>query len=274
MAWVKLDDAMPHHPKIVAAGPQAFALDVAAICYSNRFATDGFIAESALKTILPGTRNAPKLAAKLVDVGRWKRVEGGWIVHDIGDYQPSAADQKELSRKRAAAGRKGGKRSRPGEANTEANASSEPPEPPPKQEASASNGLQPRPVPSRPDQEVLLPSVVEPSSVPAERQRDPFVDVASAAFDLPAEGQDGRLMGMIAARARKDGHGPDEIVRRVAMHLATFSWPATPGSVHKRWNQLGSKVVTATASQRKLMASELDRMRRNEAIDRVMGDDG
>jgi hypothetical protein len=95
----------------MAAGPLAFALDVAGICYSNKHALDGFIATYALPAVLPPLPDAAAQAARLVEVGRWHEVEGGWLIHDIGDYQPSAASTKELSRKRAEAGRLGGKRS-------------------------------------------------------------------------------------------------------------------------------------------------------------------
>lgn len=124
MAWVKLDDAMPHHPKVMAAGPQAFALDVAGICYSNKHATDGFIPKASLAAVCPSLSNPNRWAAVLVDVGRWHEVDGGWRVHDIDDFQPTAAEQKEVSKKRAAAGRKGGLRS--GEARGKQNASDPP----------------------------------------------------------------------------------------------------------------------------------------------------
>lgn len=94
MAWVKLDDAMPHHPKVMAAGAQAFALDVAGIAYSNRFGTDGFIGSDQLPAVLPCLSSPRKWVAKLVQVGRWIEVDGGWEIHDVDDYQPSAADQE------------------------------------------------------------------------------------------------------------------------------------------------------------------------------------
>ncbi len=113
MAWVKLDDAMPHHPKVMAAGPQAFALDVAGIAYSNRYGTDGFIADAVLPAVLPCLSQPRKWAALLVTVGRWHRDDqrGGWTIHDVHDYQPTGEEQKELSKKRAAAGKAGGTKS-------------------------------------------------------------------------------------------------------------------------------------------------------------------
>jgi hypothetical protein len=139
VAWVRLDDAMPHHPKVMAAGPQGFALDVAGICYSNKHATDGFIPDYALPAVCPSLSSSRKWAGRLVEVGRWVRVDGGWQIHDIGDFQPSAVDQKDLSKKRAEAGRRGGLRS--GSSRREAS---------PKQVALTD----PNPVPSRPVRDI------------------------------------------------------------------------------------------------------------------------
>lgn len=111
MAWAKLDDGMPTHPKVIAAGPVAFALDVAAICYANKHLTDGHIPEHALPAVLPGLPSPKRHAAKLVEVGRWDTVEDGWLIHDYHDFQPTAEHQREVSKKRAEAGRKGGRRS-------------------------------------------------------------------------------------------------------------------------------------------------------------------
>lgn len=96
MAWAKLDDAMPHHPKVMMAGPQAFALDVAAICYSNRFGCDGLITDELLPAVLPCLSSPRRHARRLEQAGRWERDDdrGGWWIHDIDDYQPTAADQE------------------------------------------------------------------------------------------------------------------------------------------------------------------------------------
>ena len=107
-------------------------------------------------------------------------------------------------------------------------------------------------------------SAVEKSK--KKRPRDLFYEAACAALDLPHVNSDERPLGIIASRARKGHHQPDEILRRAALHLATFDFPFTPGSFVKRWDQLGSKVTTATHSQRKRFAAEMDRMRRRQEI--------
>jgi len=114
MTWVKIDDGMPMHPKLVKAGPLGFALDVAGLCYSNRHGLDGMIPDYALDLLCPRMPDPETVAQTLVDVGRWSTVDGGWLIHDVHEYQPTREQQKQRERQAAEAGREGGKR-RPGE---------------------------------------------------------------------------------------------------------------------------------------------------------------
>ncbi len=82
MGWARLDDGYPHHPKMLAAGADALVLDVAGVCYANRYQTDGWIADTQLTTLYPPLRNPRKAAQALVDVGRWTREDGGWRIHE------------------------------------------------------------------------------------------------------------------------------------------------------------------------------------------------
>lgn len=100
MGWAKLDDAYPHHPKLLEAGEAGLALDVCGICYVAKHETDGFIPEAALPLLGP-VKNPKRAAAALVKVGRWERDEErkGWIVHDYLDYNPAAQDRENERRK-------------------------------------------------------------------------------------------------------------------------------------------------------------------------------
>lgn len=105
MSWVKVDDQMPRHPKLLSLGRdrlvcQGVWLD--GMCYASGYLTDGFIPCAALE------RGTEKYANKLVSVGLWERVEGGYRIHDYHEYQPTRIDALELRRKRAEAGRRGG----------------------------------------------------------------------------------------------------------------------------------------------------------------------
>jgi general stress protein YciG len=151
MAWARIDDNYPSHPKVVAIGAEGLALDVAGICYAARFETDGQVPAMMLGALCPPVADPEAVVQLLVGAGRWHApghacpqcpaVTDGWIIHDFLDYNPSAADQADRRRKRAEAGRKGGQRSgqvrsngsSDGQANASAVASSqcEPPSPAP-----------------------------------------------------------------------------------------------------------------------------------------------
>jgi len=95
--WVKLDDHFVEHPKLVAAGPLAGWLYVAALCYCNRWLTNGFVAANQVDRLMPangvGTAALGKLVNKLCVVGLWKPTEQkgtkGYLIHDFLHYQPS-----------------------------------------------------------------------------------------------------------------------------------------------------------------------------------------
>jgi len=87
--FARIDDDYYDHPKILAAGPAAERLWVRGIAYCNRYLTDGLLADSAVRR-LADDDDAARLAERLVSVGLWERVPGGYRVHDFLDYQPSA----------------------------------------------------------------------------------------------------------------------------------------------------------------------------------------
>jgi hypothetical protein len=107
--WVKLDDKMPSHPKIVKAGSRAAWLLVASICYANEYRTGGYVPVRMLRRLTDESRPAA-LAEKLVESGLFEPVDGGFMIHDYADFQLNfaSASPSDLTQKRADAGRKGG----------------------------------------------------------------------------------------------------------------------------------------------------------------------
>lgn len=103
MAWVRIDDQFASHPKLLKAGPLGLALHVAALCYCNRYLTDGFVPRAAASTLLDFTDLAMRViddaqvaewsfvVDDLVSAGLWEPVQGGWQIHDYLDYQPAKA---------------------------------------------------------------------------------------------------------------------------------------------------------------------------------------
>jgi hypothetical protein len=110
VAFVKLDDQIAHHPKVLRAGAEAAWLWACAIAYCNRQLTDGHVPAAALST-MGAFRTPPKrLAAVLVSVELFEIDGDGYRVHDYLSHNPDrvtvqqrmrdASDRKARSRAR------------------------------------------------------------------------------------------------------------------------------------------------------------------------------
>ena len=120
MAWVRLDDQFAQHPKIKTAGPLGLAMQVAGLCYCNQYLTDGYIPDAAVPSLLHldgitmhcwmgelvgGGDDATweLVVADLLEAKLWRKISGGYRIHDYKKYQPAKADvlaERENSRKR------------------------------------------------------------------------------------------------------------------------------------------------------------------------------
>lgn len=109
MAWARLDDGFPEHPKVLAVGPFGLAVFVRALCYSARNLTDGFIPDAAIASFTVDFARTSRAAhavdwpARLVEAGLWDVVDGGYQIHDYLAYNPSK--EKVLAERRAVADR-------------------------------------------------------------------------------------------------------------------------------------------------------------------------
>lgn len=121
MAWVRIDDSFPDHPKVAEVGPLGMAMQIQALCYANRYLTDGKVPSRIVAGFMPTVQFDPEtgervtwqdIAQRLVDAGIWVEVEGGYLIHDYLEYQRSKADIEAIRTKRAEAGRKGGQAKR------------------------------------------------------------------------------------------------------------------------------------------------------------------
>lgn len=105
MAWVKIDDGFADHPKMARVGPLGMALQVAALCYCNRYLTDGFIPKAVATRLISfdDLARPEDVISSLVSAQVWEEVEGGYLVHDYLEYQPSREQvlaEREKSRQR------------------------------------------------------------------------------------------------------------------------------------------------------------------------------
>lgn len=138
MVWAKIDDEILDNEKILGAGVLGFALHVAAITWSCRALTDGFIPYARVRLLLDfadlrhelveasstfdqGTRDSAlevthelgaveplKIADNLVRQELWveDKTRGGYWLHDFLDYNPSREKvmaERERGRARAKA---------------------------------------------------------------------------------------------------------------------------------------------------------------------------
>lgn len=145
MPWVRVDDHFDEHPKMAAVGPVGWGVWLAGLAYCNRNLTDGFIPyaiaegiggswtirepveqgveENGVRSIRRGSMlwtigvgsghhgediTAEWIIAHLVRLGLWEEVEGGYLIHDYDDYQPTKAQVLAEREQKQAAGRAGG----------------------------------------------------------------------------------------------------------------------------------------------------------------------
>lgn len=116
--YVRINDGLPEHRKIVAVGGDAAWLYICGIAYCSRNTTDGIIPKAVVPR-LSDRKQTTKLAARLTKAGLWhdaghdcKRClqpdVNEYVVHDYLQHQRSADHIEALKQKRAEAGRAGG----------------------------------------------------------------------------------------------------------------------------------------------------------------------
>ena len=88
MVWVRTPDDLFERPEVYAVGLDALALHHAALCYSNRNLTDGFVPEAKAATLLPV--DAAPLIERLLGAGWWLEEPGGYRLVYLLDLQPTA----------------------------------------------------------------------------------------------------------------------------------------------------------------------------------------
>jgi len=150
MAWVRYDDQFHAHPKVtavIAEDPGAIALHVLANTWTNAQKRPGYVPKHQPTVLLCDRELAHKWAALLVKVGLWHDDGGatcpacseeyadlgdvdGYVIHNAKEYRAPARERTtpgtstELSAKRRAAGRKGGRASAAKRQANEANEAS------------------------------------------------------------------------------------------------------------------------------------------------------
>lgn len=113
MPWVRYDDQYPIHRKVAGLSDAAFRLHTAAIFWSARNGTDGFVPDEDLDQVCAQVRDPARFAAECVNRRTWHlaahsctsemcpdpRDEPGWVIHDYLEYQPTK-DESEVAKKK------------------------------------------------------------------------------------------------------------------------------------------------------------------------------
>ncbi len=71
MAWVRYDDQYPIHRKVAGLSDAAFRLHTAAIFWSARNGTDGFVPDEDLDQVCAQVRDPARFAAECVNRRTW-----------------------------------------------------------------------------------------------------------------------------------------------------------------------------------------------------------
>lgn len=100
--WAKLDDELIDHDKLFVAGKHigangpaiALGLYAVALMWSNKHLTDGFLPRTTIESFRH-VEKPTRVATALVRAHLFKRVRGGFQIHDFGEYNLSAKSIKE-----------------------------------------------------------------------------------------------------------------------------------------------------------------------------------
>jgi hypothetical protein len=103
MTWVKIDDGMIDHPKIIGVSDRALRLYLFGLCYSARHLTDGFVPAKLAH------QYGKRYAAELVEADLWDVFAECYEIHDYHDYQPTREKVLEVRGVRTKAGKLGGR---------------------------------------------------------------------------------------------------------------------------------------------------------------------
>ena len=103
MPWFRLDEGFHQHPKVLKAGNAAVGLWIRCGTWSAQYLTDGFIPAN-----IAATYGRPREIEQLIAAHLWQRHEGGFLMPDYLDYNPSAEEirqrrKADLERKRRGA---------------------------------------------------------------------------------------------------------------------------------------------------------------------------
>ena len=87
MTWIRIDDNLPDHPKLIGLPDNAFRLYISLLCYSSRYLTDGFIPSPAADRL-----GHLGVFGELTIAGLIQPLDGGWQIENYEEYQSTKAE--------------------------------------------------------------------------------------------------------------------------------------------------------------------------------------
>jgi hypothetical protein len=104
--WARLDDALIDHRKIFLAGDAigppngaavALGFYTVGLMWANKHLTDGHLPIAVIKRF-PHVDNPVSIADALAKAGLWDKNGTGFVIHDYGDFNPTAKKVKDKRR--------------------------------------------------------------------------------------------------------------------------------------------------------------------------------
>lgn len=111
MSWFKADDRLHAHPKLIKAGFEAMGLWIAVGTYCANYLTDGRVTRDEVNRITGSNRATTRMTSALVRAGFFLELDGGWLMKDYLDYNPSREQVLVIREKKVEAGKVGGQAS-------------------------------------------------------------------------------------------------------------------------------------------------------------------
>lgn len=106
MAHIQVEASVRTHRKFLQAGPAASWLWLCSVGYAQDGLTDGFIPREALAYL--GVQKPDAMADRLVTVGLWDVVPGGWKIHHYERHNRTSSEIQAIKARRAHGGRLSG----------------------------------------------------------------------------------------------------------------------------------------------------------------------
>jgi len=248
MSHIEIEASARTHKKFLKAGPAASWLWVCGLGYCQDGLTDGFIPEEALHYL--GVKTPGALKDRLVTVGLWDVVTGGWHVHDYLKHNRSSTVVNGMKQHKRVAGKAGGVAS--GEARREAPASTSASS---KDPPGASAGVE---APGEPISDQIRSTQIRSPQLSTPGLRMPPLDVDFAVFreKYPASRRKGGMLIEQAFMAQSvRAGGPSALMAALDNHLASEQWQSgqhVPGMDvwlnQERWRQVLEPVEAVSAT--------------------------